>query len=90
GNVYYKGAATTGNTGFAQNQIIKMEYDSEKGTVIFFVNGTQQPVYISGIKEKIRFVIHFYRADQICIIHSFKKLAAPTSATVSNEKAVQW
>ncbi|KAA6398898.1 MAG: hypothetical protein EZS28_005578 [Streblomastix strix] len=57
GNVYYKGIETKGNTGFAQNQIIKMEYDSEKGTVILFVNGKQQPVYISGIKEKIRFMV---------------------------------
>ncbi|KAA6364662.1 MAG: hypothetical protein EZS28_039811, partial [Streblomastix strix] len=56
GLVYYKGAPTVGNTSFADNQIVKAEYDSEKGTLIFFLAGTQQPVYISGIKEKVRFI----------------------------------
>ncbi|KAA6397744.1 MAG: hypothetical protein EZS28_006733 [Streblomastix strix] len=85
-NIYYKGAITQGNTQFAEKQIVKAEYDSEKGTLIFFLAETQQPVYISGIKEKIC----MYYADSYCIIRSLKKLSAPTSGHVDNEKAVQW
>ncbi|KAA6310684.1 MAG: hypothetical protein EZS28_056267, partial [Streblomastix strix] len=60
------------------------------GTLIFFLAGTQQPVYISGIKEKVRFIICMYYANSYCIIRSLKKLAAPTTGHVANEKVVQW
>ncbi|KAA6400090.1 MAG: hypothetical protein EZS28_004384 [Streblomastix strix] len=90
GQVYYKGTTTAGNTRFVDNQIVKMEYDSEKGTIIFFVAGIQQPVCISGIKEKIRFITTIHHADAYCIIRSLKKLSAPTSGHVANEQTVQW
>ncbi|KAA6363052.1 MAG: hypothetical protein EZS28_041422, partial [Streblomastix strix] len=64
--------------------------DSEKGTLIFFVDGVQQPVYISGIKEKVRFFICMYYAGTSCTIRSLKKLSSPTSGHVPNEKAIQW
>ncbi|KAA6358634.1 MAG: hypothetical protein EZS28_045839, partial [Streblomastix strix] len=57
GEVHCKGKNTSGNVSFTDNQIIKAEYDSEKGTLIFFVDGVQQPVYIIGIKEKVRFIV---------------------------------
>ncbi|KAA6378899.1 MAG: hypothetical protein EZS28_025575, partial [Streblomastix strix] len=51
-DVYYKGIQTSGNQGFDNNEIVRLEFDSEKGTLTFFLNDVQQPVYISGIKEK--------------------------------------
>ncbi|KAA6375980.1 MAG: hypothetical protein EZS28_028492, partial [Streblomastix strix] len=66
------------------------QFDSEKGTLIFFVDGVQEPVYISGIKEKVRFFICMYYAGTSCTIRSLKKLNSPTSEHVPNEKAIQW
>ncbi|KAA6356688.1 MAG: hypothetical protein EZS28_047785, partial [Streblomastix strix] len=66
------------------------QFDSEKGTLIFFVDGVQEPVYISGIKEKVRFFISMYYADFSCTIRSLKKLSSPTSEHIPNEKAIQW
>ncbi|KAA6378580.1 MAG: hypothetical protein EZS28_025893 [Streblomastix strix] len=57
GTVNCKGGYKSGNVSFNDNQIIKAEYDSEKGTLIFFIDGVQQPVYIIGIKEKVRFIV---------------------------------
>ncbi|KAA6360957.1 MAG: hypothetical protein EZS28_043516 [Streblomastix strix] len=90
GNVRCKGNDKPGNTGFRGNQKVKQQFDSVKGTLIFFIDGIQQPVYIAGIKEKIRFIVCWHHADQSCIIHSLKKLAEPTTSHVANEKAVQW
>ncbi|KAA6310615.1 MAG: hypothetical protein EZS28_056282, partial [Streblomastix strix] len=45
-----------GNAAFTNNSILKIEYDSGKGTLHLFVDGAQQPIYISGINEKVRFV----------------------------------
>ncbi|KAA6369454.1 MAG: hypothetical protein EZS28_035019, partial [Streblomastix strix] len=55
--VYYKYYYAQGNAGYGTNQRIKQQFDSEKGTLIFFVDGVQQPVYVRGINEKVRFVV---------------------------------
>ncbi|KAA6400997.1 MAG: hypothetical protein EZS28_003479 [Streblomastix strix] len=90
GYVRCKGNQTPGNTGFNGKQKVKQQFDSGKGTLIFFIDGIQQPVYIAGIKEKVRFILCWFHADQSCIIHSLKKLAEPTTSHVANEIAVQW
>jgi hypothetical protein len=40
-----------------------MELDMDKGTLHFFHKNTQQPVYVAGIREKVRFFV--------CAIHIF-------------------
>ncbi|KAA6386020.1 MAG: hypothetical protein EZS28_018451, partial [Streblomastix strix] len=45
-----------GNTSFKENQSSRLEFDSDKGTLVLFIDDVQQPVYISGIKEKVRFI----------------------------------
>ncbi|KAA6352751.1 MAG: hypothetical protein EZS28_051722 [Streblomastix strix] len=69
-----------GNTGFKGKQKVKQQFDSETGTLMFFLDGIQQLVYITRINEKVRFIVSWYHADQSCIIHSLKKLAEPTTS----------
>ncbi|KAA6373910.1 MAG: hypothetical protein EZS28_030562 [Streblomastix strix] len=91
GVIQYKCKVYSGNVRFQKNEIIRLEFDSEKGTLFFFVDNIQQPVYISGIKEKVRFVIFMNSGgESSCIIHSLKKLIVPTSGHLLNEKAVEW
>ncbi|KAA6356316.1 MAG: hypothetical protein EZS28_048157 [Streblomastix strix] len=90
GAVKYQGNGTKGNIVYKDNQKIKAEFDSEKGTVIFSVDGVQQPVYVRGINEKVRFIIYIRNSQTSCTIHSLKKLIAPTTKHVANEIAVQW
>ncbi|KAA6384058.1 MAG: hypothetical protein EZS28_020414 [Streblomastix strix] len=90
GQVCYKKTQTLGNLDFANNQIVKLEFDSEKGTLIFFVDGIQQPIYIQGIKEKVRFFVFLLYSDSYCTIGSLKQLAAPTSGHIENERSIQW
>ncbi|KAA6361964.1 MAG: hypothetical protein EZS28_042509, partial [Streblomastix strix] len=88
-SVWYKGQGTKGNNLFTDNQIIRLEFDSVKGTLILFIDNVQQPVYFSGIKEKVRFIIYMYYSGSSCTIRSLKKLIAPTSQHIENEKAIQ-
>ncbi|KAA6389127.1 MAG: hypothetical protein EZS28_015345 [Streblomastix strix] len=90
GNIYYNLNITIGNKGFKDNQIVKLEFDSEKGTLFFFIDNVQQPVYFSGIKEKVRFIIFIQSTGSSCTIKSLKKLREPTSVHLENEKAVKW
>ncbi|KAA6360226.1 MAG: hypothetical protein EZS28_044247, partial [Streblomastix strix] len=90
GQVYIKGAFAGNNIRFNDNQKVRLEYDSQKGTLIFFVDGKQQPVYISGINQKVRFIVYLYYAGSSCLIRSLKKLGAPTSGHVENEIEVEW
>ncbi|KAA6386950.1 MAG: hypothetical protein EZS28_017521 [Streblomastix strix] len=87
---YYKGQSTYGNELFNDNQILRLEFDSFKGTLILFINNVQQPVYFSGIKEKVRFIVNMYYDKSSCTIRSLKQLIAPTSKQIANEVAVQW
>ncbi|KAA6377627.1 MAG: hypothetical protein EZS28_026845 [Streblomastix strix] len=89
GNVYCKQKDISGNTAYGDNQIIKQELNFEQGTLIFFVDGVQQPVYISGIKEKVRFFVCMYY-DGSCTIRSLKKLTSPISEHIPYEKAINW
>ncbi|KAA6355490.1 MAG: hypothetical protein EZS28_048983, partial [Streblomastix strix] len=75
---------------FTNNQILKIEFDSGKGTLHLFVDGAQQPIYISGINEKVRFVIYMCTSGSTCTLRSLKKLLTPTVGHLPNEKALQW
>ncbi|KAA6357038.1 MAG: hypothetical protein EZS28_047435 [Streblomastix strix] len=90
GEVHYLGKGTSGNIAFNDKQIIKAEFDSEKGTLIFFVDEEQQPVYISGINEKVRFFVTVGFPYQCCTIRSLKKLIKPATKHIPNENAIHW
>ncbi|KAA6382154.1 MAG: hypothetical protein EZS28_022317, partial [Streblomastix strix] len=74
GQILHKNVQNLSTVGFVDNQVVKLELDQDKGTLTFFIAEKQQPVYIYGIKVKVRFI----------------KIAAPTSKHVANERAIQW
>ncbi|KAA6366983.1 MAG: hypothetical protein EZS28_037490 [Streblomastix strix] len=86
----YKGKVTGRNIKFDDNQIVRLEFDSFKGTLILFIDNVQQPVYFSGIKEKVRFIIFMYGKGESCTIRSLKKFNTPTSKHLENEQTMQW
>ncbi|KAA6360943.1 MAG: hypothetical protein EZS28_043530 [Streblomastix strix] len=88
--IFCKGNGKEDNPRIKNNQKIKLKYDSNEGTLILFIDGVQQPAYITGIKEKVRFIIVLYTSGSSCTIHSLKKLKAPTSQHIANEIAIQW
>ncbi|KAA6402665.1 MAG: hypothetical protein EZS28_001811 [Streblomastix strix] len=90
GCILYKRKLNKGNTSFIDDQIVKAEFDSEKGTLTFFLDGVQQPVYVSGIKEKVRFVIWMCYDNSTCTIRYLRKLEAPSTVHIPNEIAVEW
>ncbi|KAA6397123.1 MAG: hypothetical protein EZS28_007352 [Streblomastix strix] len=90
GNTLCKGTFTAGNAPVEDNQVVRAEFDSEKGNLIFLLDNVHQPIFITGIKEKVRFMIFVYSANSNCTIRSLKKLAASTTGHVENEKALLW
>ncbi|KAA6375250.1 MAG: hypothetical protein EZS28_029224 [Streblomastix strix] len=56
-SVWYKGQGSESNSKFIDDQILRLEFDSFEGTLILFIDNVQQPVYFSGIKEKVRFIV---------------------------------
>ncbi|KAA6394962.1 MAG: hypothetical protein EZS28_009511 [Streblomastix strix] len=88
--VWYRDRGTDGNGKFKDNQILRLEFDSFKGTLILFIDNVQQPVYFTGIREKVRFIVYMYGKGTSFTIRSLKKLIAPTSVHLENEKAIKW
>ncbi|KAA6395335.1 MAG: hypothetical protein EZS28_009136 [Streblomastix strix] len=88
-NVMCKGINIVGNAPI-ESQIVKAELNFGKGTLSFFLNDLQQPVYISGINEKVRFIIYLFTVGATCSILSLKKIATPAAENMQNEKGVNW
>ncbi|KAA6371004.1 MAG: hypothetical protein EZS28_033469, partial [Streblomastix strix] len=88
GGVNHKEQDTYGNTSFKENQSLRLEFDSDKGTLVLYIDDVQQPVYISGIKEKVRFIICMHYVGSSWFIRSLKKLPETTYIHVDGEKAV--
>ncbi|KAA6384287.1 MAG: hypothetical protein EZS28_020184, partial [Streblomastix strix] len=88
--IYYQGNSTLGMTGFGDNEIARLEYDSLEGTLFLFVNNQQQPLFVEGIKDRVRFIISMRYADSSCTIRTFRKLDIPESVQMDDEQAVQW
>ncbi|KAA6354079.1 MAG: hypothetical protein EZS28_050394 [Streblomastix strix] len=80
----------SGNTQYGDNQLVRAELDFGKETLTFFLDNVQQPVYITGIREKVRFMVYMLQQGASCTIKSLRKLSQPTVGQVANMKAVQW
>ncbi|KAA6391353.1 MAG: hypothetical protein EZS28_013121 [Streblomastix strix] len=85
-----KGIRHSGNTKYGDNQLVRAELDFGKQTLTFFLDNIQQPVYITGIREKVRFMVYMQMQGASCTIKSLRKLQQPTVGQVANMKAVQW
>ncbi|KAA6373390.1 MAG: hypothetical protein EZS28_031081, partial [Streblomastix strix] len=72
------------------NQIVRLEMDCEEGTLTLFLDDVQQPLFISGIKEKVRFIIYLYKSGASCTVRKLKKLSIPTAVHQINEQGIQW
>ncbi|KAA6368588.1 MAG: hypothetical protein EZS28_009211, partial [Streblomastix strix] len=70
--------------------LLRIEYNSGDGTLVLFIDNVQQPIYFSGIWEKVRFFVYAWDVGATCTIYSLKKLPAPTSKNIMNQQALQW
>ncbi|KAA6374656.1 MAG: hypothetical protein EZS28_029817 [Streblomastix strix] len=90
GQVLFKFSYESGNVKFSDGQLIAMELNADVGTLHFFVDGIQQPVFVRGIKEAVKFYFHIYFQGSSFSIVSVKKLPIPIAKTLLNEKVIQW
>ncbi|KAA6383191.1 MAG: hypothetical protein EZS28_021282 [Streblomastix strix] len=90
GYICYKGQWTKGNSKYSNGQIIGLELDKGKGTLHFFIDSVQQPVFVCGINEPVQFYGHIYTGCASFTIITFKKLPTATSHILPNEKSIYW
>ncbi|KAA6381723.1 MAG: hypothetical protein EZS28_022751 [Streblomastix strix] len=57
GDIHFRGNNIEGNTKFSDGQLISMELNMDIGTLHFIVDGVQQPVFVQGIKEKVKYFV---------------------------------
>ncbi|KAA6374520.1 MAG: hypothetical protein EZS28_029952, partial [Streblomastix strix] len=56
----------------------------------FFVDGVQQPVFVKGINEPVKFFFQLYLEDASFTVTSVKQINAVTAKTLPNSDAVEW
>ncbi|KAA6388075.1 MAG: hypothetical protein EZS28_016397 [Streblomastix strix] len=90
GQIYNKGEWGEGNSQFKDSQLITMELNMEAGTLHFFVDGIQQPVFVKEIKEAVKFWFEINIIGSSFTIKSLKNLPSATAKSMANEKAINW
>ncbi|KAA6362408.1 MAG: hypothetical protein EZS28_042065, partial [Streblomastix strix] len=85
-----KSSQRQGNSQFRNGQRIEMEMNMNKGTLHFFVDGTQQPLFVRGINESIIPLCWLYYENSSFEFVSLMKLFAGTAKSIQGEKAIDW
>ncbi|KAA6398546.1 MAG: hypothetical protein EZS28_005931 [Streblomastix strix] len=83
---------TEGNQQMKDGDLVSIEVnmDAKPRTAHLFINGHQQPVFVSGLPESIQFWFFLnWKDDQITVL-SLKKLTSSSVAQIPNEKEVKW
>ncbi|KAA6389410.1 MAG: hypothetical protein EZS28_015062 [Streblomastix strix] len=90
GDIQFKWNLHGCNAQFNDGQLLTMELNMEVGTLHFFVDGVQQPVFVKGIKEPVKFWFYLQKQDSSFTVTSVKRLSFPTALTLPNSKAFEW
>ncbi|KAA6402792.1 MAG: hypothetical protein EZS28_001682 [Streblomastix strix] len=90
GFVKYKTIQAEGNIKYSDFQLITMELNANIGTLHYFVEGSQQPIFVQGINEPVKFWFLLYQKDASFTILSLNRLDNPTTKILANSKAIDW
>ncbi|KAA6365177.1 MAG: hypothetical protein EZS28_039295, partial [Streblomastix strix] len=92
GSVYHKGIPKAGNNKMISNQKVAIEVNmnSNPRTAHLFIDGKQQPVFISGLPSSIQFFFQLYYEDDQIQILSLKRLNEPTVQIVEKADEVKY
>ncbi|KAA6379822.1 MAG: hypothetical protein EZS28_024650 [Streblomastix strix] len=90
--VYHKGIPKAGNNKMISNQKVAIEVNmnSNPRTAHLFIDGKQQPVFISGFPSSIQFFFQLYYEDDQIQILSLKRLNEPTVQIVEKAEEVKY
>ncbi|KAA6375139.1 MAG: hypothetical protein EZS28_029335, partial [Streblomastix strix] len=89
GIVYYNGKSYKGNDDYFDDYIM-LEIDFDRGTLHFFINGKQQPVFVFGIVEPVRFFVTCGKKGDEFTFTYLKRLAESNVKPINKNKGIRW
>ncbi|KAA6396931.1 MAG: hypothetical protein EZS28_007541 [Streblomastix strix] len=90
GDIGYKGRMTEGNSKYSDGQHITLELNMEQGTLHFFIEDAQQPVFVRGIKEPVKFFCELFNLNASFKILHLKKLSSGTARMIAGDYPVDF
>ncbi|KAA6359584.1 MAG: hypothetical protein EZS28_044889, partial [Streblomastix strix] len=92
GSVVQESSYTDGNKKMKDGDLVLVEVnmDATPRTAHLFINGQQQPVFVSGLPESVQFWFFLNYAGGSVTVLSLKKLTASSVAQIPNENEVKW
>ncbi|KAA6365670.1 MAG: hypothetical protein EZS28_038803, partial [Streblomastix strix] len=81
-----------GNRSYKEGQRVAVEVDmtTVPRRATFFVDDIEQPNFVIGIPEAIRFWVHTYYKSSSFTITKFERLIQSTAKGVQGSKALEW
>ncbi|KAA6401395.1 MAG: hypothetical protein EZS28_003072 [Streblomastix strix] len=91
GLIFYKQCKYEGNDPFkCDDHLIGIELNTRKGELHFFIDLTQQKVFVKGIVEPVKiFGCLYYQSSSFTVV-SLKRITAPMSVKIPGERAIEW
>ncbi|KAA6377378.1 MAG: hypothetical protein EZS28_027094, partial [Streblomastix strix] len=92
GNVCQNGTCIKGNSHYVSNDTIAMEVNMNLPirTVHLFINGKQQPVFMSGLPSEIRIDFYIETVGETLTLISLDYLEKPTIVKLTDEIEAKW
>ncbi|KAA6395413.1 MAG: hypothetical protein EZS28_009061 [Streblomastix strix] len=92
GDIAHINNGTNGNQKYADGQRVAVEVDmtSVPRRAAFFVDDVEQPNFVIGIPEAIRFWVYTFDKSSSFTVTKFERLIKSTSQGVYGSKALEW
>ncbi|KAA6370774.1 MAG: hypothetical protein EZS28_033700 [Streblomastix strix] len=90
GCVCFKGIGNKGNSNFKIGEPVTLELNMDKKTLHFFVNDMQQPFFVRGINDAVKFYGQIAQNNSSFTITLLEELNTPIAKHVTNEIALNW
>ncbi|KAA6400315.1 MAG: hypothetical protein EZS28_004161 [Streblomastix strix] len=91
GSLYQNHKTPAGNQQIKEGDVAAIEVNlAEPKTAHLFINDVQQPVYMSGIPDKVQFFFNINFPGESVTVLSLRKLNVPNAKNISGEIEIKW
>ncbi|KAA6395644.1 MAG: putative Serine/threonine-protein kinase Nek3 [Streblomastix strix] len=90
GLLHHSGSYIIGNAGYRCEQRVGAEIDMNERRITFFVEDEEQPVYVTGIPQSVRFWAYIHSPNSQFRVTRFERRSQSVSKGVQGSRSLEW